>query len=38
MGNYDWTGNVKGFASQSLNDLDFSKSPYDLEISVQLRG
>jgi hypothetical protein len=30
--------NVKVYASQSLNDLDFSKSPYDLEISTHLRS
>jgi len=28
---------VQDFPSQSPNDLDFSKSPYDLDLSVRLR-
>lgn len=39
---YDFTlaeqDGVKVFASQSPNDLDFGKSPYDFELSGHLRS
>jgi len=30
--------NVKVYASQSPNDLDFCKSPYDLELRTHIRS